>query len=97
MDDLLLFTTPRTPIAKYSHSVGHVPNTGVLQKHVPQDPLNLLLNTDNGEEKCYLGVGWGDWMFNNCKKFCHYCTPGHPGKIIKDHPHYQVNYHDRGR
>merc|ERR1711962_1403815 len=43
----------------------------------------------NTEEKCYINGPWGDWMFENCKKSCHYCTPGHPGKIIKDHPHYQ--------
>jgi len=44
---------------------------------------------NNIAKKCYAGKGWGDWMFDNCKKFCNYCTPGHPGKIIKDHPHYQ--------
>jgi len=41
------------------------------------------------QEKCFSKGGWGDWMFKNCKKFCQYCLPGHPGKIIKDHPHYQ--------
>jgi len=28
-------------------------------------------------------------MFDNCKKLCGYCEPGHPGKIIKNHPHYK--------
>merc|ERR1711931_25265 len=23
------------------------------------------------------------WMFDNCKKMCGYCVPGHPGRIIK--------------
>jgi len=43
----------------------------------------------NTEKMCYAGKGWGDWMFENCQRFCKYCTPGHPGKIIKDHPHYK--------
>merc|ERR1712228_1071847 len=43
----------------------------------------------NTKDKCYNGKGWGDWMFENCKKFCNYCEPGHPGKIIKTHPHYK--------
>ena len=51
--------------------------------------IHLLANT---EEKCYANGGWGDWMFENCKRFCKYCTPGHPGKIIKDHPHYKARY-----
>ena len=31
-------------------------------------------------------------MFDNCKKLCGYCEPGHPGKIIKNHPHYKVSH-----
>merc|ERR1712136_519275 len=62
-----------------------------------EDLLDMICYDDSEEcgkgnniaKKCYAGKGWGDWMFDNCKKFCNYCTPGHPGKIIKDHPHYQ--------
>jgi len=44
------------------------------------------------EDRCYARGSDGTWMFTNCKKFCHYCLPGHPGEIIKDHPHWMDEY-----